>query len=133
MTAHRRRPARRAGRAQRGQATVELTLLLPVVAAALLAVVQVGLVVRDQVLVVHAAREAARATSVDPSPATAQAAAAAATGLDPGRLRVTVGPQRASGERVTVTVAYAAPTRVPIVGLLVGDLLLRAEVTARVE
>lgn len=133
MTAHQRRPGRRAGRGQRGQATVELTLLLPVVAAVLLAVVQVGLVVRDQVLVVHAAREAARAASVDPSPATARDAAAAATGLDPGRLRVTVGPQRASGERVTVTVAYAAPTRVPIVGLLVGDLRLRAEVTARVE
>lgn len=124
---------RRARRAQGGQATVELTLLLPVVAAVLLAVVQVGLVVRDQVLVVHAAREAARAASVDPSPATAREAAAGATGLDPGRLQVTLGPQRASGQRVTVTVAYTAPTRVPIVGLLVGDLRLRAEVTARVE
>ena len=116
-----------------GQATVELVLVLPVVAAVLLALVQVGLLVRDQVLVVHAAREAARAAAVDPSAETARDAAASATGLDPGRLQVSLGPQRAAGERLTVTVRYAAPTRVPIVGLLVGDLQLQAEVTTRVE
>ena len=44
-----------AGR-DRGQSTVEVALLLPFVALLLLAVVQVGLVARDQVLVVHAAR-----------------------------------------------------------------------------
>ena len=107
--------------------------MLPVVAAVLLAVVQVGLVVRDQVLVVHAAREAARAAAVDPSSGVARDAAAAATGLDPHRLGVTVGPQRASGQRLAVTVTYTAPTRVPLVGALVGDLRLRAEVTTRVE
>jgi len=129
-----RRPARRPHpRPQRGQATVELALVLPAVAAALLAVVQVGLVVRDQVLVVHAAREAARAAAVDPSDGAARDAAAAATGLDPARLRVALGPQRAPGDRLTVTVTYTAPTRVPLVGALVGDLRLRAEVTTRVE
>ena len=46
---------------------------------------------------------------------------------------MTLGPQRGSGERLTVTVSYTAPTRVPIVGPLVGDLHLRAEVTTRVE
>ena len=51
----------------RGQSTVEVALLLPFVALLLLAVVQVGLVARDQVLVVHAAREAARAAAVDPA------------------------------------------------------------------
>ena len=45
------------------QATVELALVLPVVATLLLAVVQVGLVVRDQIRVTHAAREAARAAA----------------------------------------------------------------------
>lgn len=119
--------------AQRGQATVELALVLPVVAAVLLAVVQVGLLIRDQVLVVHAAREAARAAAVEPSDAVARDAAAAATGLDPGRLRVTLGPQRTPGERLAVTVTYAAPTRVPVVGALLGDLRLQAEVTIRVE
>lgn len=130
MSAHRSGPATGV---ERGQATVELALLLPVVAAVLLAVVQVGLVVRDQVLVVHAAREGARAAAVEPSGGAVREAAAAATGLDPGRLQVTLGPQRASGDRVAVTVAYAAPTRVPVVGLLVGDLRLQAQVTTRVE
>ena len=40
--------------------------MLPLVVFGLLAILQVGLVVRDQVAVVHAAREAARAASVDP-------------------------------------------------------------------
>ena len=53
---------------ERGQATVEFALLLPVLVLALLAVLQVAFVVRDQVAVVHAAREAARAASVDPDP-----------------------------------------------------------------
>ena len=48
---------------------MELALVLPLVVALLLAVVQVGLIVRDQVLVVHAAREAAREAAVDPDPA----------------------------------------------------------------
>jgi Flp pilus assembly protein TadG len=44
-----------------GQATVEFALLLPVLVLAAVAIIQVGLVVRDFVSVVHAAREAARA------------------------------------------------------------------------
>ena len=56
----------RAG-ADRGQSTVEFALVLPLVVMVLLLVVQVGLVVRDQVLVVHAAREAARAAAVGDS------------------------------------------------------------------
>lgn len=47
-----------------GQATVEFALALPLLAVLLLAVVQVGLVVRDQVVLVHAAREAARAVAI---------------------------------------------------------------------
>ncbi|HWI04001.1 MAG TPA: TadE/TadG family type IV pilus assembly protein [Acidimicrobiales bacterium] len=50
----------RRGRADEGQASVELALVLPLVMMLLLAVVQLGLLVRDQILVVHAAREAVR-------------------------------------------------------------------------
>jgi len=60
---------------ERGQATVEFAFLLPLVILAVLAVIQVGLVVRDQLGVVHAAREAARAASVDPDPGRAVRAA----------------------------------------------------------
>ena len=59
-------PVRRR-RGDGGQASVELALVLPLVVLLLLAVVQLGLLVRDQILVVHAAREAAREAAVDPA------------------------------------------------------------------
>jgi Flp pilus assembly protein TadG len=127
-----RRLGRRIG-ASDGQATVELALLMPVLMIGLLAVIQVALVARDRVLVVHATREAARAAAVEPDPATAARAAAQATGLDADRLSVSLGPQRAPGERLTVSVTYRAPTSVPLVGRLVGDVVLRDRLTIRVE
>ena len=51
-------------RDHRGQATVELALLMPVWVLLLLAVVQVGLVARAEVETIQAAREAARAAAV---------------------------------------------------------------------
>ena len=65
MTVRHRFPHRRGGGTEGGQATVEFAFLLPLVVFAALAVIQIGLVVRDQMGVVHAAREAARAASVD--------------------------------------------------------------------
>lgn len=114
---------------QRGQATVEFVLVLPVVFLALLLVVQAGVVVRDELLVVEAAREAARAASVDPDPA---AAIAAATRVLPGA-RVAVGPRGEIGDPVRVTVTYVARTAVPGIGPFVPDPTLRAEAVMRIE
>ena len=121
------------GRGDRGQAAVELALVLPLVVLVLLAVVQVGLVVRDQVLVVHAAREAARQAAVDPSPDGPRKAALAGSGLDPDRLEVVVSGRAGAGSRVTVALRYRAPAEVPLVGPALGDLTLEAEATMRVE
>jgi len=112
---------------------VEVALLLPLVALLLLAVVQVGLVVRDQVLVVHAAREAARAAAIDPAEGAARDAAEASTALSPSRLDVVVSGRGDVGSRVAVTVAYASPTVVPLVGRLLGDVTVTARATMRVE
>lgn len=117
----------------RGQSSVEVALLLPLVALLLLAVVQVGLVVRDQVLVVHAAREAARAAAIDPAEGAARDAAEASTALSPSRLDVVVSGRGDVGSRVAVTVAYASPTVVPLVGRLLGDVTVTARATMRVE
>jgi Flp pilus assembly protein TadG len=127
--------APRAARAQgqRGQSTVELALVLPVVVVLLLAVLQVGLIGRDVLLVTHAAREAARAAATDPSPDAARDAAAASTGLPSRDLRVTATGRGRPGSRVTVTVEYRARTAVPLVGALVGDRTLSATATMRVE
>lgn len=124
-------------RSEQGQATVELVLALPVVLLLVLAVVQVGIVARERVMLAHAAREAARHSAVDPDPSSALASARGAGGLDPDRLSVSLqapgpgGPR--PGDRLTVVVGYRAPTEVPIIGRLVGDVDLRTEVVVRVE
>jgi hypothetical protein len=107
--------------------------VLPLVAAVVLAVVQVGLLVRDQVLVVHAAREAAREAAVDAAAGAARAAALAGSGLEAGRLQVDVRDRGAAGSRVRVDVRYRSPTRVPLVGAALGDVTLEATATMRVE
>lgn len=121
------------GQGDGGQATVELALVLPLVMLLLLLVTQVGLLIRDQVLVVHAAREAARQAAVDPSSDGAKNAAVAGSGLDRRRLQVEMTGRGRAGTRVTVRLRYSAPAEVPIVGAALGDLELTAEATMRVE
>ena len=124
-------PPRRTG--SRGQASVELALLLPVIVLLVLVILQIGLLARDAVLVTHAAREGARAAAVDDDAGAARAAALASGDLDPDRTRVEVTGRGDAGSRVRVEVVYRAPTRVPLVGALLGDRTLRASVTMRVE
>ncbi|HZA87114.1 MAG TPA: TadE/TadG family type IV pilus assembly protein [Acidimicrobiales bacterium] len=141
--AHRPRaptPGRRSGptrgRAPRpgaGQATVELALVLPLVAVLLLSIVQAAVLARDQILVTHAAREAVRAAAVDPDPAAARRAAEQAGPLSADRLRVEVVGRGEVGSRVKVTVSYRAPTAVPLAGAFVDDVVLDAGATMRVE
>jgi len=126
----RRAPLRRG---DRGQASVELALLLPIVMVLLLAVLQVGLLARDVVLVTHASREAARAAATDPRPQAAEEAAASSSGLDANRLTVNVTGRGAPDGRVQAEVIYRAATRVPLIGRLVGDRLIRSAATMRVE
>lgn len=114
---------------ERGQATVEFALLLPVLVLSLLAVIQVALVVRDHVAVVHAAREAARAASVDPDPGSAVRAARRAL----PEADVHVGARPAIGEQISVEVTYTSHTDLPLVGVLFPDPTLHSTVVMRVE
>lgn len=118
----------------RGQATVEFVLVLPLVLVVCLAVVQVAVVARRDVLVAHAAREAARAAAVEPDDTAAlgaaRAAAVRASPLDSRRLSVTL---TRLGELVEVTVRYDDPTDVAVVGRLVGSVRLQERVTMRRE
>ena len=70
-----RRGARGGAHPDAGQATVELALVLPVVVLLLMAVFQVAVVARDQVLTVQAARAAVREAAVDAGAAGCEAAA----------------------------------------------------------
>lgn len=116
-----------------GQATVELALVLPVLALVALVVVQVALVGRDLVLVVHAAREAARQAAVEPGRTGPTEAAIESTGLARDRIDVDLEGRGGPGSRVTAVVHYRAPTNVPLAGALVPDVALSASAAMRVE
>ena len=117
----------------RGQAAVETALVLPLIMAVALALVQVGLLVRDHVLVVHAAREAARAAAVDPTTEAATAAALAATNLDPDRLLVETQGSRTTGGLLRVSVRFRPESSVPLVGRLFPAVTIQEALTVRVE
>jgi len=111
---------------------VELALLLPLLAFLTLGLVQLGLIAHDRVELTHTAREAVRTAVVDSSTAAVRAAATKASSLDPSRLSTTVSAAGSDGD-VTVTVTYLAPTDVPLVGALVGDVTLRERFVGRAE
>jgi pilus assembly protein CpaE len=117
-------------RHNRGQATVELALLLPVLAALMLAVLQVGTVARANVLVGVAANEAARHAAIGDDDATATAAAVRASGLDEARLDVDIA---IGSDNVTATATYRDDTTVAVIGRLVAPVTLRAVVVMRRE
>jgi Flp pilus assembly protein TadG len=118
-----------------GQAAVELALVLPLLVGLLLTVVQVVLVARDQILVVHAARAGARHAAVETDVAATRQAVvdAGAGGLDATRLTVAVTPAGRTGPVVTATVRYRAPTDVPLVGPLLPDVPLLARASMASE
>jgi Flp pilus assembly protein TadG len=108
-----------------------LALVLPLAMTLILLVVQVGLVMRDRILVVHAARSAARAAAVGGD---ASAAAVAGSNLDASRLVVVVRSVDAAGQPlVEAQVRYRSPTTVPFVGSLLGDVAIEESVTMRRE
>lgn len=118
----------------KGQSSAELAVLLPVIMFLILAVIQIGLVARDYVVIHHAANEAARRSALDP---TATVARSAAVGSSPvlqrDRLEVGLGGDAHQGGLLTVRVRYRSATAVPVVGALIGDVSMSAEAVVRVE
>jgi hypothetical protein len=97
--------------------------------AVLLAAVQITVVIRGQLAVTNAAREAARAASISANPSAAAAAAATdAVRLDSLEVRTSRGPRT-----VRVVVRARVPTDVPLVGSFIGDVTVSASATMAVE
>lgn len=115
-----------------GQSSVELALVLPVVALLALVIVQVAAVAHHQLLVVHVAREAVRAAAVadDDAVAAARGAAQRASGLDPDHIEVQT---TVVGDQVHVSVVYREPTDVVLAGAMLPELQLTAEATMQRE
>jgi Flp pilus assembly protein TadG len=115
-------------RQDRGQATVELALALPLVCLLLFGIVQVAVLGRDQLAVQLAAREAARAAAVSTDPGAGTTAAQRAVALRP--LKVNISD---NGATVTATVRFTDHTDVPLIGALLPDVELTASVTMALE
>jgi len=108
-----------------GQATVEFALLLPVFALMFLALVQLALIIRVDVLAHDAAREAARAASLgaDPGPAAMRVLPGAEVTVSRGDV----------GDPVRVRVQVRFVTEVALVGALFPDVTIRADAEMRAE
>lgn len=118
-------------RSSRGQASVELALVIPVLVLLAVALIQLVVVARDRVQLVRVTAASARAAMVDPDERTAAATARALRGgLDLERVECSGG--RAPGELLTVSVV-ARPQRLPLVGVALGGLRLSESLTVRVE
>jgi len=119
-------------RGESGQATLELALGLPIVMLLVAAVVQIGLLAGDQVRLEHAAREAARAATVESDPRVIREAADSG-GLE--GLEIVISPpadRRTQGQPVVVSIAYSPPAHVPLLGGLLRP-NLHATAQMRIE
>ncbi len=111
-----------------GQAAVEFAVALPLIVIVMLAIVQVGVSVRNEVAVELAAREGARAAAVSADPVgSAEAAATRAV-----ELPIVVSTSAGAG-RVSVTVTYVDPTDIAIIGAAIGPITHRATAIMAVE
>lgn len=118
-------------RSQGGQSTVELALVLPVVLVLLLAILQAAMLVRDRILLINATRAAGRAVIVSPSvDAASEAVELQGSAVDSAAVSLT--GATSEGGLATVTLRMPA-TRVPVVGRVVGGVVLEESLTVRVE
>lgn len=129
------RAVRLAGMGQRGSAAVEFALVLPLLMVTVLALLQVGLLVKDQLVVVGAARAGAREAAVSRDDGRVrEAAVTAAVTLRSEDIDVEVRRDGGVGTAVVVTVLYRASAVVPFVEWLFPSIVeLRASATMRQE
>jgi Flp pilus assembly protein TadG len=112
----------------RGQATVELALALPLLCVFMLGVVQLAVVLRDQLAVIEAARVGARAAAVAVDPYAAANAAATRVLAGDGSVATSVGD-----DTVTVTVTLVNSTDVTLIGLMLPDVVVRGRASMLIE
>lgn len=126
---------RASSRAERGSAVVEFALVLPLLLLMTLALVQVGVLARDRLVVEQAARAGAREAAVEGDPAAIRnAVVAAAPDLDRSSIVVLIEDGGARGEPVSVGVTYAVPVHLPLAGWLFPSAVdIHATVTMRRE
>lgn len=122
----------------RGQAIVELAIVLSVLLLLLTGIMEFGRVLSAQLVVSHAAREGARVgilgkTDIEIT----QAVLNAATALDESRISVTITPsqpERVRGSELRVETGFEVDIVVPLIGDILPDPYpVHGVVTMRVE
>ena len=116
---------------ERGTAVVEFALVLPLLLALLFGIVEVAVVARSEIQLLHAAREGARAAAASPDAATAVGAARSALGPDGSRARISVVRPATVGSKATVTILLKHNVAAPLFGGFPVE--LAASASMRVE
>ena len=110
---------------------IEFALVLPLVLVLLVGVVEVAVVARSELQLVHAAREGAREAAASPDTRRSVAAVRAALGGAGRAARVSVRRSARVGDKATVRVSLTHTVAGPIFGGF--SLELKAQSTMRVE
>ncbi len=123
-------------RSQAGQSTVEFAIIFPFLLIIFLLLAQTVMVLRAQIVVTGAAREAARKGVETASGAMITGAAySASEGLDHEHMQVDIDcPARKRGEPITVRVQYQVPIYLPFIDrLFPSDITVTGSSTMRIE
>jgi len=114
---------------EEGQSTVEFAMVIPVIVVFILLIIQVGIVVRQKILVTNSSREAARILSVENN-----------SGRASNKVKeiikdadVKISRPSKQGEYLTVVVSDVVESNLPILGMLVPDVTVKSKTTMRVE
>jgi Flp pilus assembly protein TadG len=116
-------------RLDRGQATVEFALTIPVLVIALLGAIQVFVILVDRIHLVHVTRDAVREASVGDDPRSA-AEMVIDRSFPDREISLTVST---SDDVVTVEMVLSNPTDVPIIGRFLPEVELRESLSMLAE
>lgn len=123
---------------RRGQALVEIALVLPLLLIILVGIIDFGRIFHGYIVITQAAREGARwgALGYDDTKITAAVSDATAT-LDPANLTLSVEPEAASrspGEQIIVQITYKVYLTTPFLSaVLPNPVQLTAKTIMRIE
>jgi Flp pilus assembly protein TadG len=119
----------------KGQATVEMAVILPILLMLLLGLVDVARMANAYLTVQHAAREAVRAGTTGASDAeVTQRARDSMVALEPNRITISISPPgaRTTGGDITVTISYRYQFLVAL-GYAGAEVTITGQLTGRVE
>jgi Flp pilus assembly protein TadG len=100
----------------RGSAIVEFAFVVPLLLVLMFGIVEVAVVARSEIQLLHAAREGARAAASSPDAAAAAAAARSALGPQGADARISVVRPAKVGSMATVTISLRHNVAAPLFG-----------------